>query len=220
MKRVISLVAMLLLAIGIANAETDIWSKVQSTGGLTEYTEVTSVGGMDWSEGALTTSPQDYAYPPTPRTTAVVQYSTVNSGELSLQTYVNQPNPWEMVKIEYQQGTGYTEIYKDMYVWTEDKKEVDGVLLYPTEAWAMTVFQTPVPFYDEENAHFLMDMPPARDDEFQVPGNIGVFNKVIVTTDEYIFEGKEGINIMPCPYDIPDFPEPPVIECVEPCGCE
>ena len=90
-----------------------------------------------------------------------------------------------------------------------DQKIEGNKLVYPTEMWVRTEFQTPVPFIDVEDAHFILDKPPARDDIDQEKGNIAIFNKVIESTNTYSFLGKEGINMCPCTYIIPEPPMPP-----------
>lgn len=204
------LAALCMLAVSVS-ATSEVWSTVYNDGGYTMYEEVTSVGGDDWSEGARTTFPDDYVNPPVKRYTATVNFKTTNyDGEVSIDTYIAQPQPWEMVKIEEVSGSGNTQISKQMAVWTEDKR-IDGTgkLMYPTEAWARTEFYTPTPFSDVEDAYFYMNEPQARDDVTGVLGNIGVFQKTIRTDDPYNFLGKEGINRYPCTYTIPTPPELP-----------
>lgn len=196
-KAIIGLVMALVMLISLVSAATTIESNVHSDGGVVDYYESTWVGGEDWSEGAETTNPWDYHYPPSKEYTGHVDFGLLTDGSVDLYTYVDQPEPWVMSKMECATGSGNTEIYKEMTVWTEDKK-IDpqtGLLVYPTEAWASVSFNAPnVPFSDYESVYFLMNVPPAQDDVFEVPGNIGMFSKHIYTDNDYSFYGFEGIN--------------------------
>lgn len=183
--------ALLVLSMTGVLADTQIWSEIANSGGITKYSEVTTVGGYDWSEGANVV-------------TGVVSFALENNGAVQLKTYANQPSDWVVEKYESATGDGNTEIFKQMAVWTEDTtlwengnpqyRNPDGVageLAYPTQAWVNTKFQTNVPFFDEENAYFLMKDAPAE-------SNIGVFTKLIQTKDMFNFESKQGIGIEPC----------------------
>lgn len=185
------------------SADTEIWSNIQNTGGLTEYHEVSVVYGQDWSENAETTHPHDWAFPVT-KATGFVDFALENdNGAVNLQTYIDNPRGFEMVKMEVAGGYGDTNIKKTMVSWTEDKKVGIGTntLVYPTESWAHVEFST-IELSDIEDVHFLMDKPFEGNS-----GDASVFNKVISTDMEYSFLGKEGINIYPCTYTIPEAPE-------------
>lgn len=200
MKKIgITLLALMILSVASVLGNTEIWGEISNSGGVTEYSEQTSVGGYDWSERAY-------------KTTGVVMFSANNEGQLQLSTYINQPSDWVMEKYESALGNGDTELFKQMVVWTEDTtlwenghpwyrnpSGVPGELAYPTNAWVGTVFQTPVPFYDAESAHFLMKDVPAET-------NLGMFSKLIQTNDAFNFNAVQGIGVEPCePVEMPEF---------------
>lgn len=213
MKKLLVLLSLLMLVASVTATETggtEIYSSYYSNGGFSEVREITQVGGLDWSEGAETNDPSDYVYPPVPRYTSYVDFSLRHEeGTFSADTYIDQPNPWEMVKIEEVAGEGHTQLFKTLTAWTEDKKEVDGYLIYPTEAWVHTEFTTPTPFVEIKDVHFVLNKPEARDDVYGIAGNIAVFSETISTSDQFNFLGKEGVNLYPCTYTIPEPPMPP-----------
>lgn len=205
----IGLIALMLLSLTSVLGSTTIWGQISNSGGITEYSEMTSVGGYDWSERAYVT-------------TGVLEFAANNDGQFQLSTYVNQPNSWELEKYETAVGNGETELFKQMVVWTEDTtlwenghpayRNPDGQageLAYPTEAYVSTMFVTPVPFYDLEEAHYLMKDAPAET-------NLGTFTKLIHSNDAFNFEAAQGVNLEPCNFvEMPEFE--PFELCKEDC---
>jgi len=182
----VAFVAMLVL-VSTAFADTQIWSNVFNAGGSTQYSEVTYVNGYDWSE-----APADRW-----QTTGVVHFSVNNDGQVNINTYVNNPGQWVVEKYEDVSGNGNSEIFKQLTVWTEDKSIQNGVLKYPTNAWVSAEFVTET-MYDAESVHFLMDAPPAE--------TLGVFTKLVHTSDAFNFNAAQGIGVVPCnPVKMPKF---------------
>ena len=202
MKKIISVFAMILVFAVTVSANTEIWSNIQNTGGLTQYREQTWVSGLDWSENAGTTLPSDYGTPEY-QTTAYVDFSLENdNGAVGLSNYIDNPRGFEMVKMEVANGFGDTNIQQTFASWTEDKKVslVTGNLKYPTESWGRVEFQTDE-LNDLEDVHFLMDKPFEGEQ-----GDASVFEKIISTDSAYSFMAKQGVNIYPCTYTIPEAP--------------
>lgn len=211
---VLAFAALLLLGVGNVNAtqeKTHIWTDITNTGGYTKYAEQTMVGGLDWSEGAQTTDPSDYAYPPTPRMTAYISEGFENDGAVQMTKGVNTPRPWELEEYKMIQGTGNTKIWKHVEAWTEDKKiGCDGKLVYPTEAWVEVDFVTPKPFWDAESWYVKMDEPDAHDDAVPTTNpQTATFDKFIKTNEDFVFQQKVGINNFPSNYQIPELPRIP-----------
>lgn len=172
---------------------THIWTDLMNTGGYTEFVEETTIGGYDWTEDRYVV-------------TGVIHEEVVNDGTVNIHGVMSSYSPWELEEMKFVDGTGYTEIYKNVQVWTEDPREDDcGDLKWPTETWVETAFATDTET-DLTNAYFLMDEPPAED-------NIGVFKKEIVTDDDYFFFEKVGINNFPSDYEPPERPESPDFFC-------
>jgi len=199
MRKGIALFATLLVVASVFGS-TQVWTSVSNSGGLTEYSETSTVAGLDWSEGK------------TWQTTGVVNFAVNNDGKLQLNTYVSNPSAWVLEKYESVVGEGDSEIYKQLAVWTEDTTLVPGTvstLKWPTEAFVSADFVTNT-MSDHEVAYFLMDVAPAET-------NVGVFTKQIYTSDLFNFDSAQGIGIEPCnPVSAPQFE--PVQICVKGLG--
>lgn len=198
-------------ALMTAASATDIWTEVYSSGGYTAFEQKVWVGGLDWSEGAKTTDPGDYVYPPVPRMTAYINEGFENTGNIYAFQGMTSNAAWELEMRTDISGEGDTNLFKEVLVWTEDKK-VDcqtGKLVYPTEAWVETEFTTPKPFQDAQSWHVVMDEPPAKDDVDQETGNYAVFTKTISTDEDFNYAQKVGVNNFPSDYVVPKIPEFP-----------
>jgi len=211
---VVALIMGLAIALCAAGAlaKTDLWSFVTNTGGYTEFHEITTVSGWDWSEGlgpVLSCDGSDPWVRPSLEVTAVVDEAVLNYGSLYFEKAMTSDASWDLEEYKFMSGDGDTEIFKTVTVWTEDSRfNCAGDLWYPTEAWVETEFRTET-FYDAEGAYFWMDMREAQDDIAGYAGNIAQFNKVIVVDEPYTFAEKVGINDFPSDYDPPDPPDPP-----------
>lgn len=213
---IFGILATLLVLASPVMAYTNIWTNLQTTGGTTIYHDKSYVGGMDWSEGAETTDPCDWIYPPVPRTTGFIDETIFNDGSLSVQQYLESDSPWKLRERKEISASGYMEVFKDVVVWTEDKKidPQSGKLVNPTQAWVhvesnvFPVGNKPTDWY------VLMDEPPAA--EGNSYPNQGVFERVWQTDDDISLTQKVGINEYPCNLVIPEPPEP--LDPHNPCG--
>jgi len=181
---------MTLLAVMTVSA-TDIWTDVYNDGGYTEYTQYTTIGGYDWTE---------HSY----QVTGYIHEELVNDGSFEMHGVLSSYAPWELEEMKTITGTGYTELYKTVVVWTEDSRTSGGVLRWPTEAWVQVGFST-LTVSDLTSAYFLMDQPPA--------GTLGIFDKTILTNDDYNYFEHVGINTFDCTYEQPQRPTSPTFCC-------
>lgn len=218
MKKLFVLVTIfgLLFSATLTLADTNLWSWIDNTGGTSIYSEKTTVSGWDYSEGLH--DPGDYgAVPsadgkepwtdPSLEETAYILEQVENHGNLNLYKALTSDGQWDLEEFKHIQGSGDTNIYKHVDVWTEDSRyHSDPILWYPTEAWVETEFETNT-LWDADSAYFLMDDTPAQDDVGGVDGNHGTFNKQIETDDAFVFHQKVGINDFPSDYTPPEPPE-------------
>ena len=204
---VFALGILLLGSIGVASAETTIWTQVDGYG-HTEYEEQTTTSGWDWSEGMGATY-SEHGWEgynpcgPTLQTTAFVSEGFVNDGEIHMFEAKTNYGEWQTEGVKYIHGEGDTNLYKYAEFWTEDSRYNDeGKLWWPSEAWVETDFRTDT-LWDAQSFHAIMDIP--KDDESEHAS----FYKVIDTDDEFDFAQKVGINNFPSDYVIPEIPEFP-----------
>lgn len=197
-KLLVGMVALMAMA-GMATAASTVWAGIKNTGGKTMYEQYASVGGYDWSESDT-------------RETGYVYECFNNEGEIAIDKRIHNPGEWQMLEKKAVVGSGETVIEKDYMIWTEsDEENPDGSLKWPTEGWIDVEFMTPVPFYDYENAHFVIDQPPAKEEgDAMGDYSYGRFQKVINTDDEFQFYERAGINMCL------DCAIPEVVRCMGP----
>ena len=221
-----------LVAICLLASPVLAWSNVRMKyfGSGTSYiNEFSDIWGPDWSEGAATTDPSDYNYPPTDVQTAFIHEVVINVGDIYVAKEVRSTGPWELQEDKIAQGDGFTNIRKDVVWWTEDKKVCDdvngcydwqqnyveyGKLFYPTKANIYTAFSTEF-FNDVEEIHNVANMPPADDDSTTYPQNglVNSLSKGWTTNDPFMFQESVGINKdLRCDLDYPRPIRMPVCE--------
>jgi hypothetical protein len=213
-----------LVAICLLASPVLAWSNIRMTyaGTGTSYmNELATIGGLDWSEGAGTNSPCDYVYPPVPQDTAYIHEVIINVGGISVAKEVRSTGAWELQEDKEVQGYGFTNIRKDVVWWTEDKKEIDGTLIYPTETniYAEYAEWAPIPsggmypvFTDEVEFHNVADQPPAED-YYDQTYNTHSFSVGYTTNSDFTFMESVGINKdLRCDLDYPRPIRMPVCE--------
>lgn len=202
-KIIAAIVALTVVGVPVL-ATTNIWTNVGNTGGYTSYQEETWIGGYDWSEGSQ-------------QMTGYIMEGFTNDGSIGMTKEIHNDGQWILEEKLAMGGTGDTEIYKHVDVWTEDStlwenghpdyrnpNGAPGELAYPSEVWveySFVGFDTPVS--DADTFYAIVTEAPAEQYH-------AYYNKYIETDEEFNFGEKVGIGDFPSDFEprpIPLFPE-------------
>lgn len=192
MKKIGILGMVLLLCVGMVNATTEIWARIQATGN-TMYSEQTLAGGINWQRQEDIYTGGWYVDTPPTRYDLGTYEAINNQGTFSLEKYLNaetrgEGSAWDIQEYKHISGSGETTINKEVQ-WTTNTKSVgaDGLLEYPTVMKLDVQFTTPAPLYDYESMNSIANIPPAQ--------IWNTFDKTIITNEPFNFVQRIGKNM-------------------------